>query len=105
MDFTNLEIKTFIRSMKNNRTTEIDGIPAEAWKVLSTKNEGIGIFTDLFNQIKNKKIFPSEWKTTTVCLINKGKGCIDEPGNYRGILLLSVLGKMFSGILAGRVRE
>jgi hypothetical protein len=44
--------------MKNNRATGIDGIPAEAWKVLSTKNEGIGILTYLFNQIKNKKIIP-----------------------------------------------
>jgi hypothetical protein len=35
----------------------------------------------------------------------KGKGCTDEPGYYRGISLLSVLGKMFSGILAGRVRD
>jgi hypothetical protein len=41
--------------MKNNITTEFDGILAEAWKVLSTKNEGIGILMDLFNQIKNKK--------------------------------------------------
>jgi hypothetical protein len=69
------------------------------------KNEGIGILTDLFNQIRNKKIFPSEWKTIIICPIYKGKGCIDEPGHYRGISLLSVLGKMFSGILAGRVRD
>jgi hypothetical protein len=45
--------------MKNNKATGFDGIPAEAWKVLSTKNEGIGTLTDLFNQIKNKKKCPS----------------------------------------------
>jgi hypothetical protein len=97
MDFKNQEVKKFIMSMKNDKATGFDGIPAEAWKVLSTKDEGIGILMDLFNQIKNKKIFPSEWKTT-ICLIYKGKEeSKDEPGYYRGISLLSVLGKMFSG--------
>jgi hypothetical protein len=33
----------------------------------------------------------------------KGKGCTDEPGNYRGISLVSVLGKIFYGIVAGRL--
>jgi hypothetical protein len=105
MDFTNQEVKKCIRSMKNNKATGIDGIPAEARKVLSTKNEGIGIVTDLFNQIKNKKTFPCEWKTSIICPLYEGKGCIDERGHYRGISLLSGLGKMFSGILADRVRE
>jgi hypothetical protein len=50
---------------------------------LSTKYEGIGILTDLFNQIKNKKMFPFEWKTTIIC----------PTGHYRGISLLSVFGE------------
>jgi hypothetical protein len=83
--------------MKNNRETGIDGIPAEAWKVLSTKNEGIGILTDLFNQIKNKKIFPPDRKTTIICPIYKRKGCIDEQGHYRGISLLSIWERYFRG--------
>jgi hypothetical protein len=36
-DFTNQEVKKFIMSMKNNRLTGFDGIPAEAWNVLRTK--------------------------------------------------------------------
>jgi hypothetical protein len=36
-DFTNQEVKKFIMSMKNNRLTGFDCIPAEAWNVLSTK--------------------------------------------------------------------
>jgi hypothetical protein len=41
-------------------------------------------------------------KTTVICPIYKGKGCTDEPGHYRGISVLSILRKMFSGILTGR---
>jgi hypothetical protein len=36
-DFTNQEVKKFIMSMKNNILTGFDGIPAEAWNILSTK--------------------------------------------------------------------
>jgi hypothetical protein len=60
--------------------------------------------TDLFNQTKNKKKFPFEWKTTIIFRICKEKGCTDEPGHYRGISQLSVLGKIFLGILASRLR-
>jgi hypothetical protein len=41
--------------MKNNKATGFDGTQAEAGKVLSTENEGIGILTGLFNQIKITK--------------------------------------------------
>jgi hypothetical protein len=37
--------------------------------------------------------------------IYKGKGNLEKPGNYRGISLLSVCGKIFSGIFAGRLRD
>jgi hypothetical protein len=35
----------------------------------------------------------------------KRRECTDDPRNYRGISVLSVLGKIFSGILAGRLRD
>jgi hypothetical protein len=38
-------------------------------------------------------------------MIYKGKGRTDVPGNYGGISLLSVLGKIISGILDGRLRD
>jgi hypothetical protein len=54
---------------------------------------------------KNKNEFPSDWKVAIICPIYKGKGSPQEPGNYKGISLLSVLGKIFSRILAGRLRD
>jgi hypothetical protein len=58
----------------------------------------------LFNKVKNKNEFPSDWKVAIICPIYKGKGRPQEPGNYRGISL-SVLGKIFSRILAGSLRD
>jgi hypothetical protein len=40
-----------------------------------------------------------------ISLLRKGKGNQEKPGNYRGISLLSIFGKVFSGILAGRLRD
>jgi hypothetical protein len=102
-DFTEHEVKGHVIGMKNNEAVGFDRIPAEMWKIFSITNDGIKILTSLFNKVKNKNEFPSEWKVAIICPIYKGKGSNQEPGNYRGISLLSVLGKIFSGILAGRI--
>jgi hypothetical protein len=83
--------------MKNNKAIGFDRISAEMWKVFSTTNDGIKILTSLFNKIKNKNDFPSDWKVAIICPIYKGKGSPQEPGNYTGIFLLSILEKYFPG--------
>jgi hypothetical protein len=40
IDFTN-QVKKFIMSMKSYKAAGFSGIPAKAWKMLSTKNEEI----------------------------------------------------------------
>jgi hypothetical protein len=104
-DFTEQEVKGHVIGVKNNKAVGFNGIPAEMWKIFSITNDGIKILTNLFNKVKNKNEFPSDWKVAIICPIYKGKGSPQEPGNYRGISLLSVLGKIFSGILAGRLRD
>jgi len=47
-DFTVQGMNKFTLSMKNNKATGCDGIPAEAWKILVTKAE--------------ERDFPKEWK-------------------------------------------
>jgi hypothetical protein len=91
--------------MKNIKAVGFDGIQAELWKMFSTMNDGIKILTRLFNKIRSKIMFPPDWKVVIIFPIKKGKRSFQEPGNYRGISLLSVLGKIFSRILAGRLRD
>jgi hypothetical protein len=59
----------------------------------------------MFNKIKRGKGFLDDWKIAVICPIYKGRGKRGEPGNYRGISLLSVLCKIYSGNLAGRLRD
>jgi hypothetical protein len=53
----------------------------------------------LFNKVKEGKDFPTYWKIAIVYQIFEVKGKIREPGNYRGIVLLSALGNIYSGRL------
>ena len=48
---------------------------------------------------------PLDWKRGIIVPIWKGKGDTRECGNYRGVTLLSVPGKVFARVLLNRVRD
>jgi hypothetical protein len=59
----------------------------------------------MFNKVKEGKGFPDDWKIAIICPIYNGKDERGEPGNYTGISLLSVLCKIYSSNLDGRLRD
>ena len=59
---------------------------------------------NLFNQIFEKGHFPAEWSEGHIVSLHK-KGSINNTENYKGISLLSVLGKLFTRILSNRLGE
>lgn len=63
--------------------------------------------TKLFNTCLEKGYFPDAWSEGFVVPIYKsGKsGNPSDPNNYRGITLLSVLGKLFTRVLNNRLNE
>ena len=48
---------------------------------------------------------PENWRSDVIIPLYKGKGERTECKNYRGISLLSFVGKIYAGILADRVRR
>jgi hypothetical protein len=70
-----------------------------------TVRDGIEILTNMFNKIKNGKEFPLDSTIAIIHPIYKGKGNREKSGQYRGISLLRICGRIFSGILAGRLRD
>ena len=46
---------------------------------------------------------PEDWRSAVIFLLYKGKGERSECKNNRGISLLSVVGKIYAGILVDRV--
>ena len=58
----------------------------------------------LFNYILNKKSFPKQWTKGVILPIYK-KGDSKVPSNYRGITLVSCLGKLFTRIVNERLKK
>lgn len=57
----------------------------------------------LFNKILSTAKIPETWLNGIIVPIYKGKGSRTEADNYRGITLLSCLGKLFTSILNTRI--
>ena len=58
----------------------------------------------LFNNILKLEFFPSAWAIGCIIPIYKGKGDSKEANNFRGITLLSCVGKLFTNILNTRLQ-
>ncbi|VDP78905.1 unnamed protein product [Schistosoma curassoni] len=85
------EISMAIRQIKSGKAAGPDNIPAEALKadVAVTAR----ILHLLFNKIWDEEQVPEDWKEGLLIKIPK-KGDLINCDNYRGITLLSILGKI-----------
>ncbi len=61
------------------------------------------VYHKLFNKILDSGVIPSTWSVGHIIPIYKNKGDTTCPENYRGITLLSCLGKLFTSILNNRL--
>ena len=50
-------------------------------------------------------IVPVDWVIACMVPLRKGKGDVHECGNFRGISLLSVVGKVYGTVLINRIRD
>ena len=101
--FTENEIRSFVKTLKNNKAAGIDGILNEFIK--HTIDLLIPLYLKLFNKILDTGDIPEDWLAGLIIPIYKNKGSKDDANNYRGITLLSCLGKLFTSILNHRLTE
>ena len=98
--FTSEELEKSKKSLKRGKATGLDNL----------SNEMISCFLELyphiiltlFNTILEKNITIGEWTRGIITALHK-KGSMSDPGNYRGISLLSCLGKFFTAVLYNRL--
>jgi hypothetical protein len=95
------EIRKAIMHCKNNHAPGPDNIPAEALK--ADVEASTQILCDLFGKIWEEEDVPGEWKGGHLVKIPK-KGNLSLCGNYRGIMLLSVPGKVLNGVILQRLK-
>ena len=91
----------YMRKLKNGKATGPDDISVE---MLKSHN---GIAEWLWNIVNcwTEEKLPQDWKLAEVVPLYKNKGKRSECGNYRGISLLSVLGKVFASINLNRCKD
>ena len=90
------EIAKCVRKLKNNKTGGSDGIVGKLLKY------GGSEMVHLLSAIWQEEIVPRQWRDDHIVNIFK-EGDREDPGNYRGINLLSVVGKVFCKILNNRL--
>ena len=96
------KIKKVINSMKNGKAAGIDNIIPELLK--SFDENMLDLITLILNFIFVKGTFPEEWAVGVVVILHKD-GDTNDLNNFRGITLLSMLGKLLIGVLNNRLSE
>ena len=92
------EVKTSILVLKSGKASSFDMISNEILKSLNNRN--ITFLTNMFNLCLESGTYP--WNASIITPLHK-KGSKDNPDNYRAVAVSSVLGKLFSTILLGRL--
>ena len=79
-----------LQEIKNNRTGGSDGLVGELLKYGGSGM--IHLLHRLFEVVWSEELVPPKWREGLIVNLFK-KGDREDPGNYRGITLLSVVGK------------
>ena len=99
---TNEELKLASSILKSNKAPGLDNILNEMITPLIDSYPEI--LLKLFNKILQTNDITIDWKISLIVTIHK-KGAKDDPSNYRGISLLSCIGKLFFTILNNRLAK
>ena len=100
-DITIEEVIRAIKKLKNGKSAGVDGIQAELLK--NGGDEMVKKITTLCNQVWKLEQVPKDWKDGIIIPLPK-KGDLKDCNNWRGIALLSVPGKVMSGIILERIK-
>ena len=91
--FTQEELDSFLRKIKNRKAAELDEIPPEVWKT----REFDDILLRYCNTVYNQNTI-DRWMKGCILLFLK-KGDLGLAKNYRGITLTSIAAKMYNALL------
>ena len=110
---TREEVFRAIRRLKLGNAPGVDRIRTDILKHaaaavytnrLRQDNTVIDALTLFFNYVLETEVWPARWKEGVIFPLHKDDSRLD-PGNYRPITLLSVIGKLFGQILNSRLQQ
>jgi hypothetical protein len=97
------EMENAMAIMKNDKATGGDEICIEELRVYKEANPKAML--NIFCQVWRNKKIPQMWKDIDIVTIFKNKGSSFETGNYRGVSLVSQVGKVLAKIIDIRLQE
>ena len=97
-----IELENAIKQLKNDKSAGFDRVINEFLKYNTFLFKCT--LLKLFNFFFNKSYFPKAWSIGLIIPIFK-QGDVNNADNYRGITLLSCIGKLFTGILNRRLNQ
>ena len=102
LNFTHDDVLRSIKQLKTNKSGGPDKLINEFF--IHGNIVLVPILCNLFNKIFELGIFPQEWWEGYVIPLHK-KGSLNDVENYRGITLLSALGKLFTRMINKRLTD
>ena len=96
------EVEAALTRLPSGKAAGVCGIQAELLKM-----GGGTVLRELaavFQSVWTSCAIPADWRRSVIVPIYKGRGERRDCGNYRGISLLSVPGKLFARIILDRIR-
>ena len=102
VEFSEEEIIKSIKQLKTNKSSGPDRLINEFF--IHGKNILLPVLLSLFNKIFENGTFPNDWSEGYIIPLHK-KGSRSEAENYRGITLLSGLGKLFTRVINNRLTD
>ena len=91
----------YITFLKKDKSPGIDFILNEFIK--NCPDKLIHVIVLLFNLVLESGFIPTDWTIGIIKVLYKNKGDINDVNNYRGITLLSCLGKLFTSVINNRL--
>ena len=102
-EFTEDELLVVVKKLKPHKAAGEDNVINEA--IVQSFDKLRNFWCKLFNMILETGQVPKEWLSGMIVPIYKNKGDKKDPGNYRGITLLSCSAKFFTAVLNERLRH
>jgi hypothetical protein len=97
------EVKKIIKKLKNGKAPGFNVVPDILFKNLPRR--AVVYLTYVFNSCIKLCYFPKVWKHTSVIPIPKPGKDHSNPSNYRPIILLSSISKVFEKIILKRLQD
>jgi hypothetical protein len=95
------EVVAVIKKLKCNKACGIDSIINEYLK--NCPISVVNLVVNMFNLVLESGVVPTDWCIGIIQPLYKKKGSPNDPDNYRGITLLSCVGKLFTACLNERL--